>query len=105
MIGGDAVRNRLKDHRFSSSWRSHNQRPLPHSYWRGKIDDSSGHIPVTPFEFQTVVGKQWSEVVKKDFFRSDIWRFKIHLLNLQKSIIALTFFRRPDLPRNCITCA
>ena len=99
MILGNAVRDRLQQHRLTRSRRSYDQCTLALSYRCHKVHDACRDLCRIAFdlEIQLLVRVKRSKIVKK-YFLSRLFRgLEINGLDLDQREISLALFRRPYL--------
>src|SRR5688572_23137196 len=104
MVRRDRVRDRLKQHRLSGSWRSDDQAALTLTDWRQQIEHASRQVvlAVRCLQLQPLVWIERSQVVEKNLIPGFIRMLEVDGFDFDQSKVTLSVFRRPHLARHRI---
>ena len=102
------MRDALEHHRLSRLGGRHDQGALPLSERRDEVDDAGRQIlgaAVAPLEHETPAGKERRQVLEEDLVPRRFRSLQVEVVDLEQREVALTLFRRPDLPRDGVAGA
>ncbi len=100
MVGGDAVRDVLQQHRLAGARRRDDQAALSLADRDHQVHDARRQVVGRGLEVDALLRVERRQVLEEDLLARAIRRLEVDRLDLDQREVALAFLRRPDLARH-----